>query len=113
MIERTYPKVFTPEWLYGGRKHGWALRYKKNRSFCTLIPEKNRFAVLIVFGREEQEKVESARDELSPQALKLYDEAATYHDGKWVLFPLETDSLVEDLMRLLALKRRPQNSKKA
>lgn len=49
LIEQSYPSVFTPEWLYGGKKHGWSLRYKKNKSFCTLIPEKNRFALLIVF----------------------------------------------------------------
>jgi hypothetical protein len=25
-IERNYPGVFVPEWLYGGQKHGWSLR---------------------------------------------------------------------------------------
>lgn len=29
LIEQIYPNVFTPEWLFGGRKHGWTLRYKK------------------------------------------------------------------------------------
>ena len=52
LIDRNYPHIFTPEWLYGGKKHGWSLRYKKNKSFCTLIPEKNRFSLLIVFGAE-------------------------------------------------------------
>ena len=36
IIEQNYSKVFNPEWLYGGQKHGWSLRYKKNKSFCTL-----------------------------------------------------------------------------
>lgn len=67
MIENNYPDVFSPEWLFGGKKYGWSLRYKKGKSFCTLIPEKNRFALLIVFGAEERKKVEAIRHELSPE----------------------------------------------
>jgi hypothetical protein len=57
LIDQNYPGVFVPEWLFGGRKHGWSLRYKKTKSFCTLIPEKDRLAVLVVFGGREQQKV--------------------------------------------------------
>lgn len=60
-IEQLYPGVFAPEWLYGGQKHGWSLRYKKSKSFCTLIPEKNRFALLIVFGAEDRAKEETIK----------------------------------------------------
>ncbi|HZF46020.1 MAG TPA: DUF3788 family protein, partial [Sphingomonadaceae bacterium] len=38
-IELAYPGVFTPDWIYGGKKHGWSLRYKKSKAFCTLLPE--------------------------------------------------------------------------
>jgi hypothetical protein len=67
LIEQTYPNVFTPEWLFGGKKHGWSLRYKKSHSFCTLVPEKQRFALLIVFGAEERAGVEAIRQELSQE----------------------------------------------
>jgi hypothetical protein len=70
LIEQNYPNVFTPDWLFGGMKHGWALRYKKGKSFCTLIPEKNRFAIQIVFGAEERLKMETIRDELSARTRK-------------------------------------------
>lgn len=33
LIEQIYPNVFTPEWLFGGRKHGWSRRYKKANHF--------------------------------------------------------------------------------
>jgi len=36
-IERSYPGAFRPEWLLAGRKHGWSLRYKKGKSFCSLV----------------------------------------------------------------------------
>jgi len=108
LIDRYYSDIFTPEWLFGGKKHGWSLRYKKSRSFCTFIPEKNRFALLIVFGREERGKVEAIRDELSAETLKEYDDAETYHDGKWVLLSVDTDTVLKDVMCLLSIKRKPK-----
>lgn len=113
LIEQGYPSVFTPEWLYGGKKHGWSLRYKKNKSFCTLIPEKNRFALLIVFGTEERAKVEAIKNGLAKKTQKEYDQATTYHDGKWLLLEIDTDRVIKDVMLLLALKRRPINAKDA
>ncbi len=110
LIERSYPGVFVPEWLFGGEKHGWSLRYKKSKSFCTFIPEKNRFALLIVFGAEERAKVEAIRDSLSERTRKEYDKAAIYHDGKWVLLTINNDTVVDDVRKLLAIKRKPKNS---
>jgi hypothetical protein len=113
LIEQSYPSVFTPEWLFSGKKHGWSLRYKKNKSFCTLIPEKNRFALLIVFGIEERTKVEAIKNGLAKKTQKEYDQATTYHDGKWLLLVIDTDRVVKDVMLLLAVKRRPINAKDA
>ncbi len=113
LIDRKYPGVFTPEWLYGGRKHGWSIRYKKNKSFCTLIPEKDRFAILIVFGRDERQKVEAIKDRLLAQTKEEYEKAQTYHDGKWVLLTVDSDAVVKDLELLFGVKRRPKNEKTA
>ena len=113
LIEQNYPEVFAPDWFFGGQKHGWSLRYKKGKSFCTLIPEKNRFAMLIVFGAEERAKVEGIKNKLSAQTQKEYDNATTHHDGKWVLLTVESMTLVKDVERLLAVKRRPKNAQGA
>jgi hypothetical protein len=111
LVEKNYPNLFNPEWLFGGKKHGWSLRYKKGKSFCTLIPEKKRFAILIVFGTEERAKVETIRDGLSVQTRRAYDGATTYHDGKWLVLTVDTDSVVGDVERLLSVKRKPKNRK--
>jgi hypothetical protein len=111
LIERNYPKTFSPDWLFGGKKHGWSLRYKKGKSFCTLIPEKNRFLIQIVFGAEEREKVEKIRDKLSERTQEAYDKAKTYHDGKWILLNVDADDVITDLERLLAVKRKPSSGK--
>ncbi len=36
LIHRNYPGVFVPEWLFGGKKHGWSLRYKKTNGVLFL-----------------------------------------------------------------------------
>jgi hypothetical protein len=105
-IEQDYPNVFTPEWLFGGKKHGWTLRYKKGKSFCTFIPERSHFSILIVFGAEERANVDAIRDELSPRTRKDYDQATTYHDGKWLRLTIDGESVLADVEKLLAVKRK-------
>ena len=110
-IATTYPGVFAPEWLFGGKKHGWVLRFKKSKSFCTFIPERNRLVVLIVFGRTEREEAEAILDELSPAVRDAYEKATTYHDGKWVALTVTRDGILRDIQRLLTVKRRPKTNR--
>lgn len=107
-IDTEYPCVFAPEWLYGGKKHGWSLRYKKSKSFCTLIPERDRLVVLIVFGAEERAKAEGILGELESHARSDYEAATTYHDGKWLTLAIDGDDVMRDAERLLRVKRRPK-----
>lgn len=109
LINRKYPGVFVPEWLYGGKKHGWSLRYKKSKSFCTLIPEKDHFAILVVFGKEERHKVEAIKGRLLAHTQEEYDKATTYHDGKWVLLSVDSDTVLKDIELLLGVKRKSKD----
>jgi hypothetical protein len=109
-IDTNYPGVFEPEWLFAGKAHGWAQRYKKSKSLCTFVPEKGRFRILLVFGREEREKFEALRDELLPATCETYDAARVYMDGTWVLLTVDGDAAAADVERLLAMKRRPRPS---
>jgi len=113
LIDRNYPGVFVPDWIFGGKKHGWCLRYKKGKSFCTLISEKDRCALVMVFGAEERKKVESVKDRLSPGSRKEYEAATTYHDGTWVLITVDSAPVLEDVCLLLAVKRKPNIGKRA
>ncbi len=107
-IARNHPGVLTPEWLYGGRKRGWSLRYKKGKSFCTMIPEKSRCLLVVVFGAKEREGVEAIRKQLSARVQTAYDAATTYHDGKWLLLDITDQTVYADVERLLAVKRKPK-----
>lgn len=106
-IESNYPGVFDGDWLYGGAKHGWSLRFKKSKSFCTLIPERDRLCVLIVFGAREREKVHELLPDLTSQARQDYLGATTYHDGRWVVFDVDSDDVLRDVETMLKVKRRP------
>ena len=105
-IEETYPGVFEPDWVYGGAKHGWALRYKKSKSFCTFVPEYRQFAIVIVFGAEERGRMEFVLPELPTTLRERYLEAPTYHDGKWVKLIVPADAGLPDIEKLLSTKRR-------
>jgi hypothetical protein len=95
-IDESYPGVFEPDWLYGGKNRGWSLRYKKIKAFCTLVPEYGRFSAVVVLGRAEREKL-----------VKLYDEAKAYIDGKWLTVAIASSDDLDEVMELLAMKRPP------
>ncbi len=103
-IADRYPGVFTPEWLFGGRKHGWSLRYKKGKSFCTLVPERRRVALVIVFGAAERAAAAACLMRLSSATRNSYGAAPTYADGKWLLLDLDSNQTAADAEILLAVK---------
>ncbi|MFC5414046.1 DUF3788 domain-containing protein [Dongia soli] len=107
-IEAYYPGVFAPDWLYGGKKRGWSLRYKKTKAFCTLLPEYGRLSVLVVLGRAEREKFEERRYAWRSPLVKLYDDAKTYPDGKWLTVEISSADDRHDVTELLTMKRPPR-----
>ena len=62
---------------------------------------------MIILGRDERSKFEAIRDTLSDAVWRQYDEAQTYHDGKWVMFEPTDTAEFDDYMKLLAIKRKP------
>ena len=62
---------------------------------------------MIIFGKDERTKFEDMRATLSNAVCRQYDEAKTYHDGKWVMFEPTDTAEFDDYMKLLAIKRKP------
>jgi len=69
------------------------------------------FMTCVVLGKEEREKFDAQRETFSDAICKEYDQAETYHDGKWLGFDMRDDSLVNDIIRLLHLKRKPNRKR--
>ena len=95
-------------WNAGGKN--WIYEYKYRRggkTLCSLYAKDNRIGFMIIFGKNEREKLEEIRDTLSDAVCRRYDEAKTYRDGKWVMFEPTDTSEFDDYMKLLAIKRKP------
>lgn len=97
-------------WNNGGKAWKYECKYTKGgKTLCGLYARDNTVGFMIIFGGAEREKVEEIQHELDKKTLRLYDEAKTYRDGKWVMFPLDED-LFADYIKLLAIKRKPNRT---
>lgn len=95
-------------WNNGGK--AWTYEYKYRRggkTLCSLYARENCVGFMVVFGKEERVKFEADRKSYSKEVQKTYEEAQTYHDGKWVMFEPVDTSLFDDFIRLLNIKRKP------
>ncbi len=96
------------QWNKGGK--AWTYEYKYRRggkTLCALYARENCIGFMIIFGKDERTKFEAERNNYSEQVQKIYDEAQTYHDGKWVMFEPTDTSMFHDLIKLLGIKRKP------
>lgn len=108
-LDETYD--FSPEKLNYGKKYGWAIRYRKsNRTWCALYPQKDCFQVQIIFGKKEVDKFQEKRDEFGDFVLNKFDSTKQLHDGRWMFFTITDSTLLEDLKKLMLIKRKPKKS---
>ncbi|NHJ86193.1 MAG: DUF3788 domain-containing protein [Asgard group archaeon] len=106
-LDETYD--FSAEKINYGKKYGWAIRYRKsNKTWCALYPEKDRFQVQIIFGKKEVELFAEKRSEFGDFVLNKFDNTKQLHDGRWMFFTIEDNTLLEDLKKLMLIKRKPK-----
>ena len=95
-------------WDNGGKRWTYEYKYRRGgRTLCCLYAKRNCVGFLVICGKGERAKFEEIRGVLSDAVCRQYDEANTYHDGKWVMFEPKDNSEFEDYMKLLAIKRKP------
>lgn len=99
-------------WNPGGKSGTLVSHYeckfrRSGRTLCALYTKEGCFGFLLIFGKAEREKFESTRNEFSAYVQKEYDAAHTYHDGKWVMLDLIDDSHLEEVKKLIQIKRKP------
>ena len=92
----------------GGKKWTYEYKFRKGgKTLCAFYFKDNTLGFMIIFGKEERTKIEEMRNEISPSILEIYDTAETFHDGKWVMFNITNNLIIEDLKKLLFIKRKP------
>ena len=95
-------------WNKGGKKWIYEYKFRKGgKTLCAFYFKDNTLGFMIIFGKEERTKIEEMRNEISPSILEIYDTAETFHDGKWVMFNITNNLIIEDLKKLLFIKRKP------
>ena len=110
MLCHTIEEKYEMERLWDKGYRDWRYEYKYRRggkTLCTLYAKERVIGLQIIFGKDERTKVEKIRENLSDEIWQTYENARTYHDGKWVMFLPKDTSLFADYMKLLKVKRRP------
>ena len=89
-------------------KHHSNLYFRRGgKTLITLCVREGYFIACIVLGKDERAKFEEQREFFSESVRKEYDDAKLYHDGKWLGFDVRDDSLVDGIIQLLPIKRKP------
>ena len=95
-------------WNSGGKSWTYEYKYRRGgKTLCALYARENCMGFMVILGKDERAKFEAIRDTLSNAVCKQYDEAKTYYDGKWVMFEPTNTADINDYMKLLAIKRKP------
>jgi len=95
-------------WNKGGKTWTYEYKYRRGgKTLCALYARENCVGFMIIFRKAEREKFEADRNNYSEGVQRIYDEAKTYHDGKWVMFEPVDSSMFDDFIKLLLIKRKP------
>ena len=88
----------------------WKIEYEYRRcvkTLCTFYAKENVANLLITYGKAEREKFETIKESVSRQLQDIYERTEALHDGKWLWIPLDNETQVEDIIKMLKIKRRP------
>jgi len=97
-----------PVWNSGGKKWMYEYKYRKGgKTLCAFYIRENTLGFMVIFGMAERAEFEAERRNISLFVQRAYDVATTYHDGKWMMLDLSDLSCLDDIGRLLRIKRRP------
>ena len=106
LIEQSYE--MEQLWNRGGKAWTYEYKYRKGgKSLCALYAKERTLGFMVILGKDERAKFEMQRELFSNEVQMIYDEATTFHDGKWIMFELKNTELFNDMERLLLIKRKP------
>lgn len=84
------------------------LKFRQGRkTVLTVYSREDRFDFLLIFGKKEREAFEARQEEFSPYVREVYGAAKTYHDGKWMMFPVREPERLEEIKKLVLIKKKP------
>jgi hypothetical protein len=97
------------EWDKGGKETKYVLRFRRGgKTLVSLLPKESEIGILVIYGKDERSKFEAQQANFSSKVVSEYNSATTYHDGKWIMFHLPDEDVLNDLLPMLAIKRKPK-----
>ncbi len=91
----------------GSEKYGWFLSFRKGgRPLCELFPEKGAFTALVVLGGKETAQARAELDSFGPNVRACLETSPSFHDGCWLWIRVQDARDVEDIQRLVLMKRK-------
>ncbi|WP_157794099.1 DUF3788 domain-containing protein [Paenibacillus donghaensis] len=107
--EQNYDHV--SELIFGGKNYGWNLRYRKSgKTLFSMFPEQDRFTVLLVLGKKEIQAYEERIHEFGEFFKHVYESASQYHDGRWLWIGIDSVAQINDIEKMIMIKRKPITS---
>lgn len=84
------------------------LKFKQGaKTILTIYIHEDRYTFLIIFGKKEREIFDTRRGEFSQYILDYYNNAKIYHDGKWMFIDVATMEQLEEVKKLILIKKKP------
>lgn len=84
------------------------LKFKQGqKTILTVYIHEDRFTFLIIFGKKEREIFEAVKEEYPQWMLDYYENANTYHDGKWMFVDVKNLQELEVIKKLILIKKKP------
>ncbi|NLA85953.1 MAG: DUF3788 family protein [Clostridiales bacterium] len=77
------------------------------KTVLTIYIRDDHYDFLVIFGKAEREKFEHLRESFPKAICDIYDASKTYHDGKWMVFPVADLDTLEAVKRLVMIKKKP------
>ena len=77
------------------------------KALTSLHIREGYFIVSITLGKDEREKFDDLRETFNTIVLNEYDKAEILHDGKWFGFEVRDNTLIDDIIQLIQIKRKP------
>ena len=94
-------------WGKGGKAWDYEYKYRRGgKTLCALYARQKTMGFMIIFGKEERTRFESNQASYSQAIQTVYQQAKTYHDGKWIMVEPTDLSVLDDIKKIAANQKK-------
>lgn len=102
----------TKVWYPGGKGGLFEMKFKRGaKTLCSLFVREKSFGFMIIYGKDERAAFEAQKNNFTKNIQTTYTAATTFHDGKWIMINVADDGILEDLKKMIQIKKIPRKKK--